>query len=400
MPMPTSRSAKRSTVLILLLGSLTCLQAARGSVEIQRLPSGGVQPQAVVDAEGVVHVVYLVGEPSKSDVYYIRSTDWGRSFSEPVRVNSQAGSAVAAGTIRGAQLAVSGGRVHVAWNGSAIAQPRGPVNPEMTPENPHNGLPMLYSRLRTDGTFEPQRNLMKKTFGLDGGGSIAADADGHVYVAWHGKDQGSAEGEGGRRVWLTRSSDHGDSFEEERAIFGEPTGACGCCGMRLFVDSNGEVLALYRSARDVMHRDIYLLRSKDKGATFEGKLLHEWEIGACPMSSMVFVERDGALLAAWETAQQVYWTEINSGSLHTSTPIAPSGEADHRKHPVLARNDIGRTLLAWVTAGGWAKPGELSWQVFDSEVLPIGERSSGTAVPPWSMGAVFARADGGFTLIF
>ena len=42
---------------------------------------------------------------------------------------------------------------------------------------------MLYTRLNDQGTaFEPQRNLMLRTFGLDGGGTVAADAAGNVYV--------------------------------------------------------------------------------------------------------------------------------------------------------------------------------------------------------------------------
>lgn len=398
--MALSRPSKRSTVLILLLGCLASLHGATKGVEIRRLPAGAVQPQAVVDGEGVVHLVYLDGEPKQADVYYIRSTDGGKSFSEPERVNSQDGSAVAAGTIRGAQLAVGAGRVHVAWNGSAIAQPKGPFNPEMPPSNPHNGLPMLYSRLLADGSFEPQRNLMNKTFGLDGGGSIAADPDGQVYVAWHGRDQAASEGEGGRRIWLAKSSDYGETFGEERAIFDEPTGACGCCGMRLFVDAGGDVLALYRAARDVVHRDIYLLRSEDKGATFQGKLLDEWEIGACPMSSMAFAERDGVVLAAWETAEQVYWANVDSDSLHTSSRISPAGEVAHRKHPVLAQDAKGRTLLVWIVAGGWGKPGKLSWQLFDPMGKAIGDVGGGEAVPAWSMAAVFASRDEGFTVVY
>jgi hypothetical protein len=38
---------------------------------------------------------------------------------------------------------------------------------------------MLYSRSNDSGTaFEPERNLMTRTFGLDGGGIIAADSTG------------------------------------------------------------------------------------------------------------------------------------------------------------------------------------------------------------------------------
>lgn len=285
----------------------------------------------MVDTAGIVHAVYLKGDPRSADVVYIRSSDYGKSFSEPLRVNSQPGSAIAAGAIRGAQFAVGrNGRVHVAWNGSSTAQPRGPLSPEMSQDSPHNGVPMLYSRLNDKGMFEPQRNLMRKTFGLDGGGSVAADAEGNVYVAWHGQAAGASEGEGGRRVWLARSSDDGETFAEERAIFDQPTGACSCCGMRLFADSNGNLLALYRSARDVVHRDVYLLASTDRGETFRGKMLHPWEIGACPMSSMFFLEGAHGLLAAWETAEQVFFSAIDVESLRTSEPVAaperPVGE--------------------------------------------------------------------------
>ena len=50
------------------------------------------------------------------------------------------------------------------------------------PEMGRPGAPMLYSRLNNSRTgFEPQRNLMARTFGLDGGGTIAADSAGDVY---------------------------------------------------------------------------------------------------------------------------------------------------------------------------------------------------------------------------
>ncbi len=65
---------------------------------------------------------------------------------------------------------------------------------------------MFYSRLNDGGTaFEPERNLMTRTFGLDGGGTLAADTVGNVYVAWHGKIPGAADGEAGRQVWMAVS---------------------------------------------------------------------------------------------------------------------------------------------------------------------------------------------------
>ncbi len=42
-------------------------------------------------------------------------------------------------------------------------------------------VPMLYSRLNASRTaFEPERNLITWAAGLDGGGTVAADAEGYV----------------------------------------------------------------------------------------------------------------------------------------------------------------------------------------------------------------------------
>ena len=117
------------------------------------------------------HLIYFKGDPVQGDVYYVRSKDWGVTFSAPIRVNSEQGTAVAAGTIRGACIALGeNGRVHVAWNGSSKSSIRGPLIPGVPSNSRYNGLPMLYTRLNDTGmAFEEERNLMKLTFGLDGG---------------------------------------------------------------------------------------------------------------------------------------------------------------------------------------------------------------------------------------
>src|SRR5688500_17333509 len=66
-----------------------------GGVTLLRVPEKGIQPQAVVDAKGVVHLVYFRGEPGGGDVFYVRSEDGGDHFSRPLRVNSQPGSVIA-----------------------------------------------------------------------------------------------------------------------------------------------------------------------------------------------------------------------------------------------------------------------------------------------------------------
>jgi hypothetical protein len=118
-----------------------------GQVRLERLPEGGIQSQVVAHKKGL-HVIYYAGDAHNGDLFYARSTDGGKTFSRSLAVNSP-GSAIAAGTIRGAQMALgAGGKIHVAWNGSANAVLKGPVNPDAGKP----GAPMLYSRFNDAGT--------------------------------------------------------------------------------------------------------------------------------------------------------------------------------------------------------------------------------------------------------
>jgi hypothetical protein len=338
--------------------------------------------------------VYLSGASGRSDVYYVAgasASDLGRA----VRVNSIPGSAVAGGTIRGAQLTLGANdRPHVAWNGHGEAQPAPPVPAGVDPGTVKHRSPMLYSRMDASGnSFEAQRNLMKRSYTLDGGGSIAASKSGHVYVAWHAHIGEGAKGEEGRRVWLARSNDGGKTFPAETAVFGKTEGACACCGLRFFAASDGTVYGAYRSAFETVHRDIYLLRSKDNGTTFSGTKLHEWEIGACPMSSMCFVENTGRVSTAWETAGQVWFARVDT----PGPPVSAPGEGSHRKHPRIAIGPEGRMLLTWTSVAGWAKSGELGWALYGANGK-VESSGGGEAVPVWSFAAPVAGPDG-FTIL-
>lgn len=367
------------------------------AVRLRSIPGDGIQPQVAV-AQNRIHLVYFSGDPKHGDIFYVKSNDFGRTFSAPLRVNSQQGNALAIGAIRGAQVAVGNDhRVHVAWNGSDLAEPARVINPD----SGKPGAPMLYARLNDRGTaFEPQRNLMWKTFGLDGGGSIAADGNGNVYVAWHGKTPGAAEGEAGRQVWIAQSADEGAHFAQERPASSAPTGACGCCGLRIFADSQGILYGLYRSATQNVHRDIYLLRSPDRGRSFSVDLLHPWNVNACPMSSMAFTEAGGEVLAAWETQAQVYFAPVGHGiDAAKRETIAPAGANPKRKYPALARNRRGETLMAWIEGAGWERSGTLGWEVLDPSGQPIDTSRSRTAAPVWSFPAVFVGPDEGFSIL-
>jgi hypothetical protein len=356
-------------------------------------PNGGIQPQAIRDGNGAVHLLYFKGEPAAGDLFFVRREAGAIDFSTPIRVNSQAGSAVAIGTIRGGQLAIGkNGRVHVAWNGSAKAEPRAPGK---------YSSPMLYSRLADAGTtFESQRNLMRVTTTLDGGGTVAADRAGNVYVAWHAQRFGSGSGEASRQVWLALSTDGGKTFAEEVPINTEPTGACGCCGMRAFADSKGNAYFLYRTATGGTQRNMFLLATAEVGKRFSGHVVHKWEIDSCPMSSEAFVESsNGIAWTAWETDGEVYFARIAQGTSDVGEPVRAPGAGRARKHPAMAVNRKGEIILVWTEDTGWQRGGSLAWQIFDKNGRPTDERGRlAGGIPVWGLPAVVAEANDTFTI--
>ena len=366
--------------------------ADSSEVTLFRTPDGGIQPQAAVDPAGAVHLIYFKGKPQGGDIFYVRREPGEREFSSPIRVNRQRGSAIAMGTVRGAQLALGRkARVHVAWMGGEGASRVTIDGKEATP--------MLYTRLNDAGTaFEPERNLITWAAGLDGGGSLAADSAGNVYVAWHASPPQNAKGEAGRAVFIARSTDEGRTFERERPANPKPTGACGCCGMRAFADSKGSVYLLYRAANEIS-RDMTLLVSCDQAASFQLETVNQWTTKACPMSTCAVAECNSGVAVATEREGQVCFNQVERGSLKLSQPTFTQG-GEKCRHPTVAANSKGEILLAWTEGTGWEKGGALAWQVFGQDGKPTSQRGRTDGVPVWGLPAAVGQSDGGFLIVY
>lgn len=363
--------------ILTLLLALVAVHQMFGETIVLRVPDSGIQPQAIIGSDGTLHLIYFKGEPANGDLYYVSRASGAEAFSEPLRVNQQPESAVAMGTIRGAQLALGmNDRVHVAWMGSGKTATR-PKEEGKYPQHP-----MLYTRLNEAGdAFEPERNVMQWTGGLDGGGSIASDSKGNVFVAWHGSAPDNTEGENGRAMFVAVSRDDGKTFALERQANPEPTGSCGCCGMRAFMDREDRLHLLYRAANN-NSRDMVLLASGDQGKTFNAQTINKWYTRSCPMSSSCVADAGDGLLVVTELTGMLELHGIHkSGALPKklgSISLAKS------KHPSMAVNSRGEILVAWAEGAGWGKGGELKWRMFDDEGNPIGAEQSGGEVPTWS----------------
>ena len=354
------------------------------SVAVVALPDGAIQPQTVVDTNDVIHVVYFSGAPAAGNLYYVRLAGDGHRLTEPVRVNNIDGSALATGSVRGAQVSLGrSGFVHVAWHGAK------PI-----PGGGADTVPMWYSRSTDGAHFEPQRTVSGSSKNLDGG-SVAADAAGHVAVVWHA--MGAVPGEGHRTVYIAKSSDDGASFSAEAPATPAPIGACGCCGMRALFDRSGTLHVLYRAATNDTNRDTTWLMIR--GASPRAPVrVHPWQLQTCPMSTYALTESGDGLVAAWETAQQIYSASLDSKSA-TVGPIGAVPGSGVRKHPSVAVNRTGERLLAWTEGTAWNRGGTAAWRLTDSSGKQLASSQDVGPVPVWGLVSVVALRDGSFVLL-
>jgi hypothetical protein len=353
-------------------------------VTVVALPGGGIQPQAAVDDAGVIHVVYFTGKPAAGDLYYVKLRRNGAEASEPVRVNNITGSALATGSVRGAQMSLGrNGRIHVAWHGSQPAS-----------GSDQSATPVWYTRSADGFKFDPQRAVSGASNGIDGG-TVTADRSGHVAVAWHAL--GNQPGEDHRTVYLTRSTDDGATFTAAAPATSAPVGACGCCGLRAMFDRSGILHVLYRAATGGSHRDTTWLMVEGKTSRPPIRV-HPWELQSCPMSTFALVDTPDGLVAAWETAQQIYSTTLDpaTGKVGEISAIPGNGT---RKHPSVAVNRAGERLIAWTEGTGWNRGGTLAWRLTDRQGKELATESQAGPVPVWGLVSAIPLGNGSFVIL-
>ena len=338
-----SSSPARAGILGMGLALMLCLLATpvwTHAESVTVIPTGGTVPDAQIDSRGVIHLVYLAGE----DVFYVKSSDRGKTFSAPIRVNSEPGSASGA-KYRGPDLAVGkGGRIHVVWYSNAYQR-----------KLPKDQTGVFYAHLDPSGAaFTPARNLNHRP---SDNYSLAADNAGKVAVFW------TAEG-----AFVNRSEDDGETFSDATRI--DQADPCECCATRAFFSPDGNLSFFYREKAQNI-RDMYLMvfSAGDGQSSKEKVSATSWPINACPMTGAYLTGGNGKnLVAGWETKGRINFARLD----RAGRPLAP-GEikvSEKGKYPVALTAPDGTTLVAW-------KAGEaLAWQMVDRKGNPQGEPGS------------------------
>jgi hypothetical protein len=242
---------------------------------------GAKQPQAAVDEEGRIHVVFGSG----TEIRYTVSADLGRSFAAPTLVGSVEG--LALGMRRGPRIAASAGAVVV----TAIGHTTGD----------------LLAWRSTDGGKSwagPTRVNAVPASAREGLHAMADRPDGTVFCTWLDlRDKGT-------QIFGARSLDGGESWERDRLVYRSPDRTvCECCHPSATFAPDGTLYVMWRN-QIRGDRDLYLTSSTDRGESFgRARKLGEgtWHLKACPMDGgAVAAGPDGAVETAWRRADDVF----------------------------------------------------------------------------------------------
>jgi hypothetical protein len=128
------------------------------------------------------------------------------------------------------------------------------------------------------------------------------------------------------------------------------------------------------------------------------------------MSTFALADAGSGVAAAWDTDGQIFFERniavpsasgrLTAGPAPPEGPLPGPGGTGVRKHPVLAVNRRGETLLAWLEGTAWQRGGALAWQLYDAAGRPDGSPGAAPGVPVWGLAAAAPLADGRFLLVY
>ena len=137
--------------------------------------------------------------------------------------------------------------------------------------------------------------------------SLGATANGHIFAAWLDLRNGKKN-----NIYGTRSMDGGKTWLKNQLIYKSPDGSvCDCCKPAVAIKDE-QVAVMFRNSLKG-NRDLYLIQSKDGGATFgNARKLGEgsWRLNGCPMDGGgLIIENNNAILTVWQREGNVYTCE-------------------------------------------------------------------------------------------
>ncbi len=230
-------------------------------------------------------VLYVTGawyNPSLLDILFVKSIDFGETFSTPVRVSSNPREWEVQSSPK---LGLDGDHVYMIWAG----------------KGPYLKFDEIYFGRSTNGgkTFSKTMNLSNLTEerGISAGPQLAVGSKSYVYAAW---SQGILQDYPPVRlldIYFARSTDRGETFSERLNLSKDPEGFNGIQGM---VTTGDNVYVVWNG-----RGQIFLCRSTDGGENFsEPQNISNSRFGAA--NAHIAIIEKGKLLDLGITEDVIY----------------------------------------------------------------------------------------------
>ncbi len=298
----------------------------------------GDAPSAAFDNEGNLWVAFVQNQ----FVYVSKSADLGKSFTNPVRVNSIAEDAEHNGENRPKIIVDDSSTVFVSWTEK--------TSPRFTGE-------IRFSR-STDGgnSFEEPRTINDdELFTGHRFDSLFLTESGHLYLTWIDKrDLVASEEKGvayaGAAIYYAVSSDKGASFSDNYRV---SSNSCECCRIAIAPSGNENITILWRQifAEDIRDHAIATLSPSGEVIESHRASFDDWHINACPHHGPTLISADNGqdYHMSWFTngdlQQGIYYAKFSADSKSPSLVTLVDNQAG-AGHPFLASH-AGVLHLVW-----------------------------------------------------
>ncbi|HKB87379.1 MAG TPA: T9SS type A sorting domain-containing protein [Ignavibacteriaceae bacterium] len=266
---------------------------------------------------------------SGTDIYLVKSTDQGVSWSTPIQISNQSG-------VQGSIPATGpNGEVYVAWYGS-----------DFSSEN-------IYFDKSTDGgvTFgtdkviSPCPNAWFPSMAVDLSGG---QYNGNIYVTWNDERNGDGD------IFLSKSTDGGETWSAALRINNDPvSNGRDQYWPWITVAESGEVDLIFYDTRNTANNSIieaYLARSTDGGQTFTNELIStQPSPTSTPNSDVRFGDYIGIDAYGGNIVVPV-WTDERAGGTDMDIYTAVINNVPVELVSFNGRSSQGKNLLEWQTS--------------------------------------------------
>lgn len=321
------RVSKCCVVLALLVCMAGCGRPSP-QPEVQGFGFDRITSFDVVRGDGRIHLLLAGKVDGQSELRYVRSTDGGKHWSVPVRVDVGAPPPFGLGHGSDVQIGASADRLLAVW----------PVKGEGW-----GGSGPLVSATSSDGGQHWQPGP-RPAPGFDGGqgyAALKADRAGHFQLVWLDSRAGQ------QGLYFARSIDGGQAWSAPEAV---DAATCFCCTNELLTSPTGELMVLYRDAEP---RDMTLAEYGADGRWQNLGALggFGWQFNGCPEVGGSLAFAGGKLHALIWTgkpkATGVYYLQSTDGGRSWSAPRRLAETSSHQLS-LAARSD-DELAAAWGT---------------------------------------------------